>query len=107
MISLIPKGNKWEVEKNYQVSVLNTTIKIKKGFVSDLASIPRIMWFILPPFGRYTEASVVHDYLYFNAELPRKKCDEIFFILMLRNNVDYYTAKILFYTVRLFGWMYY
>lgn len=107
MISLTPKGNKWEVEEDYQVSVLNTTIKIKKGFVSDLASIPRIMWVIFPPFGRYTEASVVHDYLYSTSEMKRKQCDNVFFALMIENNVNYVTAKIMYYAVRLFGWMYY
>lgn len=108
MISLIPRGStRWEVEEDYKVVVLNNTIEIPKGFITDLASIPRIMWVVFPPFGRYTEAAVVHDYLYINSELSRAKCDEIFFVLMLRNNVSYYKAKLLYRVVRLFGWISY
>lgn len=35
-----------------------------KGFVTDLASIPRAIWNIFPPFGGYTEAAILHDWLY-------------------------------------------
>jgi len=108
MISLIPRGStRWEVEEDYKVVVLDNIIEIPKGFITDLASIPRVMWLFLPPFGRYTEASVVHDYLYTSSDLPRNKCDEIFFTLMIRNNVGYFTAKMMYYSVRFFGWMHY
>lgn len=30
---------------------------------TDLASVPRIFWRIIPPFGRYSRAAIVHDYL--------------------------------------------
>ena len=108
MISLIPRGSKsWEVEEDYHAVVVGNTIRVPKGFITDLASVPRIMWVVFPPFGRYTEASVVHDFLYSSSELSRKKCDEVFFMLMLENNVSYFTAKILHASVRLFGWMHY
>ena len=38
-------------------------IVIPKGFQTDLASVPRIFWVILPPFGAYEAAAVLHDYL--------------------------------------------
>lgn len=107
MISLVPRGRRWEVEDDYNTQVLGFTVDIKKGFISDLASIPRVLWIFFPPFGRYTEAAIVHDYLYIRSDLPRQKCDEIFFVLMLRNNTNYYTAKLFYKAVRLFGWMYY
>jgi len=37
---------------------------VPDGFVTDLASIPRCLWPIFPPRGRYNRAAVVHDYLY-------------------------------------------
>lgn len=108
MISLIPRGStRWEVEEDYKVVVLENTIEIPKGFISDLASIPRVMWVVFPPFGRYTEASVVHDYLYSTSEMSRKECDQVFLALMLQNNVGPFTAKTMYYAVRLFGWMNY
>ncbi len=32
------------------------------GFASDGASVPRFMWSIFPPFGKYLEAAIVHDW---------------------------------------------
>lgn len=40
-------------------------IEIPAGFLTDLASIPRIFWNLLPPDGPWAEAAVVHDALYF------------------------------------------
>lgn len=39
-------------------------ITVPMGFVTDLASIPRGLWNLFPPHGRYDYAAVVHDYLY-------------------------------------------
>jgi hypothetical protein len=37
-------------------------IRIPDGFVTDLASVPRVFWSILPPDGTYERAAVVHDW---------------------------------------------
>ena len=37
-------------------------VAVSAGFVSDGASVPRILWRIFPPFGKYLEAAVVHDH---------------------------------------------
>src|SRR5690349_14174251 len=42
-------------------------ITVPAGFQTDLASIPRGLWNILPPIGGYDKAAVVHDYLYAKA----------------------------------------
>lgn len=36
------------------------------GATTDLASIPRIFWVVLPPFGKYKFGAVIHDLLYRN-----------------------------------------
>lgn len=33
------------------------------GFITDLASVPRVLWALLPPHGRYAKAAILHDYL--------------------------------------------
>lgn len=40
------------------------TITVPAGMVTDLASIPRWAWSLLPPDGPWTLASVFHDLLY-------------------------------------------
>jgi len=39
-------------------------ICVPRGFITDFASVPRILWNILPPTGEYGKAAVIHDYLY-------------------------------------------
>lgn len=44
--------------------VTESVICVPAGFVTDFASIPRGLWNLLPPTGRYGKAAVVHDWLY-------------------------------------------
>ena len=37
--------------------------RVPAGFVTDLASVPRILWSILPPFGRYVAALEILELL--------------------------------------------
>tara|TARA_E500000178_G_C16922887_1_gene708070 strand:+ start:663 stop:1148 length:486 start_codon:yes stop_codon:yes gene_type:complete len=39
------------------------TITVPKGFVTDLASVPRAMWWLIAPFD-VARAAIVHDILY-------------------------------------------
>jgi len=49
---------------NVDVPKLKIRVPIPTGFVSDLASIPRFLWPILPPWGEYDRAVAVHDFLW-------------------------------------------
>jgi hypothetical protein len=57
----------WGVERplTYRPSDGGDTITVPAGFVTDLASIPRWAWAVLPPDGPWAKAAVVHDYLYY------------------------------------------
>ena len=37
-------------------------VQVPFGFVSDGASVPKVLWNIYPPFGEYLEAAVIHDW---------------------------------------------
>lgn len=52
-------------------------IEVPKGFVTDLASIPRALWAILPPWERYGPAAVVHDWLYWDQAIDRDMADAV------------------------------
>lgn len=39
-------------------------IEVPAGFKTDLASIPRGLWNVLPQTGKYDAAAVIHDFLY-------------------------------------------
>lgn len=40
------------------------TFTLPKGMFTDLASVPRTVWFIVPPHRRIKRAAVIHDGLY-------------------------------------------
>lgn len=55
-----------ERELGYRTSIGGEgTITVPAGFVTDLASIPRLLTSALPPDGPWTKAAVIHDALYF------------------------------------------
>lgn len=39
-------------------------LEVPAGFVTDFASIPRALWTIIPPRGRYNRPAIIHDFLY-------------------------------------------
>lgn len=44
-------------------------IIVTRGFVTDFASIPRPLWSVIPPRGRYNRPAIVHDHLYRDAPI--------------------------------------
>jgi hypothetical protein len=80
-----------------------TTITIPVGFETDFASVPRWLWSVIPPIGKYIIAAVVHDYLYDNRIGTRKEADKIFLDLMLQYGVHRWGAHCMYWGVRLGG----
>jgi hypothetical protein len=68
VVSPFGDGDNWRlVEKlDYQIYETPSTIILKPGFVTDFASIPRPFWSLLPTWGQYGPASIVHDFLYWD-----------------------------------------
>jgi hypothetical protein len=48
----------------YASAVLDGVLTVPAGFPTDFASIPRGLWNILPPVGKYDAGAVCHDRLY-------------------------------------------
>ena len=53
-------------------------ITVPRGFEPDFASVPRLLWPLVPPHGRSRKAAVVHDYLYSRPDIPRVIADAVF-----------------------------
>jgi len=79
-------------------------IIVPVGFVTDYASIPRILQVIWSPQGRHSGAAIVHDYLYKQQKRSRKACDDIFFEAMVVLGVNKITCVCLYLGVRAGGW---
>jgi hypothetical protein len=101
---LTPVGFKtWELVEDFTVETSKGTIIIPKGFKTDLASSPRLAWIFIPPFGRYTLAAIVHDYLCEIKMFSRKENDVIFYEKMLDYGTYKWKAKIMYSSVRFYA----
>lgn len=83
-------------------------ITVPQGFRTDFASIPRVLWNLLPPTGSYGLAAVVHDYLYRTYGLcTRKQADDVLWEAMTFLKVGWATKAIIYTGVRVGGhWSY-
>ena len=76
---------------------------VPKGFVTNFASIPKILWSVYGPIGTATKASVIHDYLYSNASVSRLKADQIFRDGIVTVDGKKTKANVFYRAVRTFG----
>jgi hypothetical protein len=100
-------GKKWVVRKEfvYEIGSIGSGDKIitPEGFITDLASTPRVIWSIFPPFGIYLSATIIHDYLYWEQIYSRKETDDIFLEGMKVLQVSKFDRKTIYNSVRLFA----
>lgn len=55
----------WAVEKPFTYRThAGDFITVPAGMTTDLASVPRFAWALIPPDGPWVQAAVVHDFLY-------------------------------------------
>ena len=93
-------------------------ILVPAGFVTDLASVPRIVWSFYPPDGPWAKAAVVHDFLYFtkgtgewhgrvgitrDTPYSRKDADDILKEAMADRRVGKWEQLVIWLSVRLGG----
>lgn len=108
--SLIPfiDFDYWYIDRDLRwappIGSLLPSVKVPKGFVSDLASVPGIFWGKYPPTGRYAYAAVVHDYLYWSQAITREIADEILAIGMRDAGTDETTITAFKLAVNATGW---
>lgn len=108
------KKDYWVVKKGfvyYLGDVYNTYVTVPQGYLSDGASVPRMFWNIIPPWGDYGQACVLHDYLcqypYIykgteKIELTRHQVNKIMLDSMQLLNVKLSKRYIMFFAVELY-----
>jgi hypothetical protein len=94
------------------------TITVPAGFVTDLASIPRLVSGLLPPDGPWAKGAVIHDFLYATAgtgvfggkrwitrpaNYSRKEADDVFAEAMKVLGVPAWRRSVIHAAVRLGG----
>ncbi len=109
IVTPLDDGRTWVLdgEFDYHVGTKESEdiIHVPKGFCTDFASVPQLFWFILPPWGKYGKAAIVHDYIYQTHCRTRKEADAIFREAMEVLGVPAWQVMSMWLAVRLFGWL--
>lgn len=107
VVSPLADGKTWVIVRDfgYDVGAENSGdhIDVAIGFNTDFATIPRLFWAILPKWGRYGNATVIHDWLYWVQTRPRREADAILLEAMGVLGVTPLVKVAMYWAVRLFG----
>ena len=76
---------------------------VPRGFVTDLASVPRVFWSLFRPDGSYAYAAVLHDYLYWQQDRTIDEANTIFRFAMTDLKINDFQKATLFQAVDKFG----
>lgn len=85
MLAHVPDRNRWVLQQPLTWNdSQGFSIIVPAGTSTDLASTPRLAWFLVPPMDRHiVEPAIVHDYLYQrhgklpDRSLTRTQCDQV------------------------------
>lgn len=82
-------------------------VRVARGFRSDGASIPRLLWRALgsPYDPDVFAAAIAHDAMYRGEVVPRRDADAAFLALLAASGVRRRRRLLLWLGVRLFGWL--
>ncbi len=109
LVSPLADGRTWVVSRDFGYEVgeegKGDIVNVALGFETGFASIPRVFWIVLPKWGRYGNASVIHDWLYWIQSRSRREADDIFLEAMGILNVRALKKRLIYWAVRGFGWI--
>lgn len=108
--------NFWRVTKSFKFYVGmpedQIWVYVPAGYLTDGASVPRPFWSLIPPWGRYGQAAVVHDFLvdqlfyYVKGEkvtISRHHADRIFLEAMKVAGVGWFLRHLMYRSVSLWS----
>lgn len=108
----------WRLEQHYDYQDLfgARRIRIGRGFLFDLSSVPRPLWWLIAPFELSIVAPLIHDFLYRYGGSPpvgsvapphsysRAEADRLFRTIMEQEHVAGWRRHAAFAAVRTFGY---
>jgi hypothetical protein len=57
-------GSRWQLEAPLSYAGRDETFVVPAGFTTDFASVPQALTWLVPRYGRYTKAAILHDHLW-------------------------------------------
>lgn len=90
----------WELVEPLVYHGRDDVLVIPAGFRTDFATVPRILQWIVPRTGRYSAATVVHDWLIESRTVPRRDADGVFRRVLRELGVPVLLRWLMFAAVR-------
>ncbi len=87
-----------------------TVIHVPAGFRTDMASVPRLIWQVIPPLGTYDKPAVIHDWLYQTGRcngdtITRAQADDVLLEACECSGVGWAMRQSIYRGVRIGGWV--
>jgi hypothetical protein len=96
------EGKWWKLEEPITYRGNKDVFTVPHQFRTDFASVPRPFVWLLPPYGAYTKAAILHDYLCKpEAEVRRADADGLFRRAMWELGVPFIRRWMMWAAVRL------
>lgn len=98
-----PSGKRWTVMQPFVYTGKTETFTVPAQFTTDFASVPRLFTWLLPRYGRWTPAAILHDFLWQEAKagrITKFDADGIFNRAMRELGIPYLRRWIMWAAVR-------
>ena len=118
IVSVLPDGKHWRLERPFTYRIgsrySRTYVKVPRGFITDWASIPKFLFWLLPWWAKFNKAPVLHDWLYktkriMGKPITRKEADDVFLEAMVvqwrHHRFHNALARLEYIAVRVFAWL--
>jgi hypothetical protein len=106
IVELLPKSTRgrFKIKVPIKHTLSNgVEIIVPVNYISNGASIPKLLRGIYSQQGVYVMPSIIHDYLYDNKLYSREFADKQFLLDMGKTNTSQFTKWLFYYIIRIFG----
>lgn len=75
-------------------------IEVPAGFLTDLASIPRAVWWFASPFEAAAGPAIIHDYLYWTQACTKEEADLVMYNALDQTGIGNMRRESIYFAVR-------
>ena len=94
----------WKTLNGYEYQGKSHRFEVRPGQWTDFASVPRVFVWLLPRYGRWTKAAILHDHLWRDlastGKIPYLEADETFRRAMADSDVPFLKRWVMWGAVR-------
>lgn len=84
----------------YRPNKVQYEIVVPEGFITDLASIPRYLWWWQAPHEAAMAPAIIHDYLYWLQPCTKDEADAVLYLALVEVGMDKHDARAVYFGVR-------